>query len=269
MAFRQWVGAAGDSSSIEAQGGEHQEDDMDVRGLSVLVTGASAGLGKALVQELARGGARVAAVARRAAPLAEVVEAARREGGEAHAIVADVADKDATYAIAGSAAALVGPIDLLIHNASTLGPVPLRPLADTDCEDLERALAVNVVGPFRLTKAVAGAMAVRGGGLVIHITSDAAVEPYPAWGAYGASKAAFDHLTRIWAEELRPFGVRFLSVDPGEMDTKMHADAMPDADTSVLEKPGAVARRIARLVAGAEARPSGGRVAASSVEVAG
>jgi NAD(P)-dependent dehydrogenase (short-subunit alcohol dehydrogenase family) len=245
------------------------EDDMDIRGLSVLVTGASRGLGAALVQELARRGAKVAAVARSEAELARVVEAANGEGGQAHAIVADVADKDATYAISGSAAALVGPVDVVVHNASTLGPVPLAPLLDTDCEDLERALAVNVVGPFRLTKALAGSMAVRGGGLVVHVTSDAAVEAYPAWGAYGASKAAFDHLTRVWAEELRPFGVRFLSVDPGEMDTLMHADAVPDADRSTLAKPADVARRIAEIVATASLRPTGSRIAAGSVEVAG
>jgi NAD(P)-dependent dehydrogenase (short-subunit alcohol dehydrogenase family) len=221
---------------------------MEIRGLSVLVTGASRGLGAALVQELARRGARVAAVARGEAELAKVVAAARAAGGEAHAITADVADKEATYAIAGTAAALVGPIDLLIHNASTLGPVPLRPLSDTDCEDLERALAVNVVGPFRLTKALVGSMAVRGRGLVLHVTSDAAVSAYPTWGAYGASKAAFDHLTRIWAEELSPFGVRFLSFDPGEMDTKMHADAMPDADRGALARPEDVAQRLLAVV---------------------
>jgi len=239
---------------------------MELRGLSALVTGASRGLGAALVQELARGGARVAAVARDEAALAKVVDAARAAGGEAHAIAADVADKDATYAISGSAAALVGPIDLVIHNASTLGPVPLRPLADTDCEDLERALAVNVVGPFRLTKALAGSMAVRGRGLVIHITSDAAVSAYPTWGAYGASKAAFDHVMKIWAEEMKPFGVHWLSVDPGEMDTKMHADAMPEADPATLARPEDVAKRIARIVERAVSWTPGGRVEAQSVE---
>jgi NAD(P)-dependent dehydrogenase (short-subunit alcohol dehydrogenase family) len=241
---------------------------MELRGISALVTGASRGLGAALVQELTKNGARVAAVARDEAALAKVVEAARRAGGEAHAIVADVADKEATYAIAGSAAALAGPVDLLIHNASTLGPVPLRPLLDTDCEDLERALAVNVVGPFRLTKALAGSMAVRGRGLVVHITSDAAVSAYSHWGAYGVTKAAFDHLARIWADELQPFCVRFLNIDPGEMDTKMHADALPDADPTKLPRPEDVARRIVAILARAESLPTGGRLLASEAEAA-
>ena len=95
-------------------------------------------------------------------------------GGEAHALAADVGDKETIHRLAGAAAALVGPVDLLVHNASTLGPMPLPLLLDTDCEDLERVLAVNLVGPFRLTKAVAGSMALRGGGLVLHVSSDAA-----------------------------------------------------------------------------------------------
>ena len=97
--------------------------------------------------------------------------------------------------------------------------MPLRLLLDTECEDLERALAVNLVGPFRLTKALAGPMVLRGRGLVVHVSSDAAVEAYPRWGAYGVSKAALDHLGRIWAAELAGTGVRVLTVDPGEMDT--------------------------------------------------
>ena len=166
-------------------------------------------------------------VAREAGPLEEAVAAIRARGGEAHGVAADVGDLDAAFAIAGQAAALVGPVDLLINNASTLGPVPLRLLLDTDCEDLSRALAVNLVGPFRLTKAIAGSMVMRGQGTIVNISSDAAVEAYERWGAYGASKAAVDHLTRTWAAELAGTGVRVLAIDPGEMNTAMHAAGDP------------------------------------------
>src|SRR3954462_1798704 len=210
---------------------------MKLTGKAALVTGASRGLGRALAEGLAAAEARVVLVARQAGPLDEVAAAIRARGGEAHAIAADVADKDATHAIAGQAAALVGPLDILINNAGTLGPVPLRLLLDTDCEDLERALAVNVVGPFRLTKALAGPMALHGGGVIINVTSDAATEAYERWGAYGASKAALEQMGRIWAAELAGTGVRLFTVDPGEMDTRMHADAIPDANRAELSDP--------------------------------
>src|SRR6267142_3603958 len=145
---------------------------MELKGKGALVTGASKGLGAALAAELARVGARIALVARGAGELSRVAAEIRATGGEAHALPANVADKRAAHAIAGSAAALVGPIELLIHNASTLGPVPLRLLLDTDCEDLDHVLEVNLVGPFRLTKIVAGAMALRGSGLVLHVSRD-------------------------------------------------------------------------------------------------
>src|SRR2546426_12636387 len=172
---------------------------MDVRGRGVVITGASRGLGAALARELARRGGRLVLVARGARDLDEVAGAIRAAGSEAHAIAADVGVREEAYAIAGAAAALVGDVDLLVHNASTLGAVPLRLLADTACEDLERVLAVNVVGPFRLTKALAGPMILRGRGLVVNLSSDAAIAAYPRWGAYGASKAALDHLARTWA----------------------------------------------------------------------
>ena len=235
---------------------------MEIRNAGALVTGASRGLGEALARELASAGARVVLVARHREALDEVVGSIRAGGGEAHAVVDDVADKHAVHRIAGVAAALVGNIDLVVHNASTLGPVPLRPLLDTDCEALEEALAVNVVGPFRLTKIFAGAMLARGRGLVVNVTSDASVAAYPTWGAYGVSKAALDHLGRVWGAELEGTGVRVVSVDPGEMDTQMHTDAVPDADRASLAKPALVARRIVRLIHRVEALANGARVEA-------
>jgi NAD(P)-dependent dehydrogenase (short-subunit alcohol dehydrogenase family) len=230
-----------------------------------LITGASRGLGAALAAELGRQGAKLALVARGEEALGAVAAAIRAAGGEAHAIVADVGDKEEVYAIAGAAAALVGDLDVVVHNASELGPTPLALLADTACEDLERVLAVNLVGPFRLTKALAGPMLLRGHGLVVHVSSDAATAPYPRWGAYSASKAALDHLERIWAAELAGTGVRFFGVDPGEMDTAMHAAAIPDADPRALARPAAVARTVAAMI-GDDSIPNGARLEAAGWE---
>lgn len=236
---------------------------MDIRNTSALVTGASRGLGRALAHELADRGARVVLVARHEAALADAVASIRRAGGDAHGIAADIADKDAVARIAGEAAALVGPIELAIHNASTLGPTPLRLLLDTDCEDLAAVLETNLVGPFRLTKMLAGSMVLRGRGTIVHVSSDAAVAAYPRWGAYGAAKAAQDQLSRILAAELEGTGVRVLAVDPGEMDTLMHAAAVPEADPAVLLAPAEVARRIVALLRD-PAAASGARVEAAA-----
>src|SRR5688572_12631187 len=221
---------------------------MKISGTGALVTGASRGLGRALAEALAAKGARVAMVARDAGPLSDAVAMIRARGGNAYAIAGDISDKHAVHKIAGQAQGLVGEIGIAIHNASTLGPVPLRLLLDTECEDLAGVLETNLVGPFRLTKILAGAMALRGDGVLVHISSDAAVEPYPRWGAYGISKAAQDHLSRVLAAELEGTGVRVLAVDPGEMDTKMHADAMPEADPATLQRPVDVAARIVAMI---------------------
>jgi NAD(P)-dependent dehydrogenase (short-subunit alcohol dehydrogenase family) len=232
-----------------------------LNGKSALITGGSRGLGRALAAALAAEGARVVLVARGRGPLDEAVAQIRDLGGEAYGIVADIADKHATYAVAGQAAQLAGPIDVLVQNASSLGPTPLRQLLDTECEDLEDVLQTNLVGPFRLAKAVVGAMLLRGSGSVVQISSDAAIAPYPGWGAYGVSKLAFDHLARIWAAELADTGVRFLSIDPGEMDTAMHAAAMPAADRRELASPARVAAAIVKLIGRSHQLESGARVA--------
>jgi NAD(P)-dependent dehydrogenase (short-subunit alcohol dehydrogenase family) len=213
-------------------------------GLRVAVTGGTSGLGLALVHELHRHGARVAFVARGR----DRVERVRREHPGTHAIVGDVSAKDDVYPMALQILGELGGLDILVNNASDLGPVPLALLGDTDCEDLERALATNVLGPFRLTKALLGALATSArdgrGGVVLNVSSDAAVNPYPAWGAYGASKAALRHLSRIWDAELAGEGVRVLSIDPGDMDTPLHATAVPDADPATLKRPEQAAREL-------------------------
>ena len=241
---------------------------MEIRDASVLITGGSRGLGRALGKAMARDGARVTLIARHREDLDKTLFEVRAVGGQAHGIAADAGDKSAIYPMAGQSAALAGPVDILVLNASTLGAVPLPLLMDTECEDLEQVLQVNLIGPFRLAKAVAGAMSLRGRGLVIGISSDAAVEAYPGWGAYGISKAALDHMMRIFAKEFEGTGVQFMSIDPGEMDTRMHADAMPDADPATLAKPEDVAERICDIIRHAGDFQTGARVVASRVEVA-
>jgi NAD(P)-dependent dehydrogenase (short-subunit alcohol dehydrogenase family) len=194
----------------------------------------------------------VAFVARSAGAVARVATET-----DAHGITGDVGSKDEIYGIAMQITGQLGGLDALINNASTLGPRPLRPLADTDCENLEHALAVNLLGPFRLTKALFGALASsarnRGNAVVVNISSDAAVSPYATWGAYGASKAALKQMTAIWDEEARDAGVQFVSLDPGDMNTPMHFAAIPDADPNELKRPEDAAtelieRVLARLV---------------------
>jgi NAD(P)-dependent dehydrogenase (short-subunit alcohol dehydrogenase family) len=240
---------------------------MNIQGQGALVTGASRGLGRALAEQLAARGARVALVARELGPLRDVVATIRGKGGDAHAVAGDISDKNAIHRIAGQAQGLIGEIAIAIHNASTLGPTPLRLLLDTECEDLAAVLETNLVGPFRLTKVLAGAMAIRGAGAIVHVSSDAAIEAYPRWGAYGVSKAAQDHLSRILAAELDGTGVRVLAVDPGEMDTAMHAAAIPDADRSTLQAPAAVAARIVQMIEHGATAPSGARLVAPRWEL--
>jgi NAD(P)-dependent dehydrogenase (short-subunit alcohol dehydrogenase family) len=220
-------------------------------GLRVLVTGGTSGLGLSLVRELATSGARVAFVARGA----ERVERLARELAGTHGIVGDVSAKTDIHQIALQALGELGGLDILVNNASDLGPAPLALLGDTDCEDLERALATNLVGPFRLTKALLGALSASGrdgrGAVILNVSSDAAINAYPTWGAYSASKAGLHHLSRIWDAELASEGIRVLSVDPGDMDTPMHALAVPDADPSTLKQPDVAAHELLEQIVAA------------------
>jgi len=217
-------------------------------GLRVAVTGGTSGLGLALVREFLNRGAQVAFVARHRDGAERVV----REHKGAHGVVGDLSKKDDIYPIAIQLVGALGGLDVLINNASDLGPTPLALLADTECEDLERALATNLLGPFRLTKALLGALASSAregrGAVVLNVSSDAAINPYPRWGAYGASKAALHHLSRIWNEELTDRCIRFLSLDPGDMDTPLHAVAVPDANPSELKRPETAARELAEAI---------------------
>jgi NAD(P)-dependent dehydrogenase (short-subunit alcohol dehydrogenase family) len=215
--------------------------------LRVAITGGTSGLGQALVDAFVARGDRVAFVARDGARVQRV---ARAHPGS-HGIVGDVAEKDEIHAIALQVGGALGGLDVLVNNASSLGPVPLALLADTECEDFESALATNLLGPFRLTKALLGLLAAAAReapgerrALVVNVTSDAAVTPYAGWGAYGASKAALLQLGRIWHKELASHGIGVIGVDPGDMDTPLHAAALPDADPATLKRPRDAAREI-------------------------
>jgi NAD(P)-dependent dehydrogenase (short-subunit alcohol dehydrogenase family) len=216
--------------------------------LRVAITGGTSGLGLALVRELRRRDARVAFVAR----TPDRVEQITRDHPGTHGIVGDVARKEDIHPIAMQIVAALGGLDVLVNNASSLGPTPLALLADTECEDFALALETNVLGPFRLTKALLGALAASAregrGAVVLNISSDAAINAYAQWGAYSASKAALRHMSAIWGEELAAEGVRFMSLDPGDMDTPLHALAVPDADPATLKRPETAARELADAI---------------------
>ena len=220
-------------------------------GVRAAVTGGTSGLGLALVGELLRRGARVAFVARSR----ERVEAVARAHPGAHGIAGDVGRKHEIHPMALQIVGSLGGLDVLVNNASSLGPVPLALLADTECEDLELALATNVIGAFRLTRALLGALGASAregrGSVVLNVSSDAAINAYPMWGAYGVSKAALHHMSRIWDEEIGVEGIRVLSLDPGDMDTPLHEAAAPGSDPATLKRPETAAREIAAAIAAA------------------
>ena len=208
---------------------------------TALVTGASRGLGAALAEALSRRGWRLVVDGRTPDWLAATVASLPRPD-LVTAVPGDVADPAHRAALA---AAVGDRLDLLVNNASELGPTPLPRLADLPPAALERVLAVNTVAPLALVQAVLPALE-RAGGVVLDISSDAAVEAYEGWGGYGASKAALDQLTAVLAAE-HP-ALRVYAVDPGDMATDMHRAADPDA--SGLPEPAAVVPALLRLIDG-------------------
>jgi NAD(P)-dependent dehydrogenase (short-subunit alcohol dehydrogenase family) len=209
-----------------------------------LVTGGSRGLGRALTQELTRRGWHVIVDARDADRLFAAVQT--MPAGSVTAVPGDVADPDHRRALAAAVDA-AGGLDLLVNNASILGPSPQPRLADYPLDVLEQVYAVNTVAPLGLLQLLLPHLEKRGG-RVVSVSSDAAVEAYEGWGGYGSAKAALDHLTAILAAE-QPT-LRVYSFDPGDMATELQQQAFPDEDVSDRAAPEAVVPAVLRLVEG-------------------
>jgi NAD(P)-dependent dehydrogenase (short-subunit alcohol dehydrogenase family) len=209
-----------------------------------IVTGASRGLGLALSRALAERGWRLVVDARRTEALADAVG----ELGGVVGIPGDVADPEHRRALVEAAGA---PIDLLVNNASVLGPSPQPALADYPLPELARVYEVNLLAPLALVQLALPRLAP--GAAILDVTSDAAVEPYKGWGGYGSSKAALEQLTAILAAEHPQ--LRVYSVDPGDMRTRMHQDAFPGEDISDRPPPEESVPGLLALIEGE--RPSG------------
>ncbi len=209
---------------------------------TAIVTGASRGLGLALAGALAERGWRLVIDARDGAAL-EQAAAALRERTDVVALAGDVADAWHRHALIGAAE---GPIDVLVNNASALGPSPLPPLSGYPLDELERVYRVNVLAPLALTQLALPRLAERA--RIVNVTSDAAVEPYAGWGGYGSSKAALEQLTAVLGAE-QP-GLRVYAVDPGDMNTRMHQQAFPGEDISDRPAPAESVPGLLRLIEG-------------------
>lgn len=207
---------------------------MELLGRVALITGASRGLGLAVARAYAQRGAKLVMTARGA----EALEAAARDllpETDVLALALDVS-QDAERLV-DAAFRQFGRVDVLMNNASNLGPSPMPALEQYPWQDLERVFRVNVLAPLHLAQLVLPGMRSRQDGVIINVTSDAGTEAYPGWGGYGASKAALGHLSRTLAAELEGTGVRVYLVDPGDMNTEMHRLAEPGVDLSALPGP--------------------------------
>jgi NAD(P)-dependent dehydrogenase (short-subunit alcohol dehydrogenase family) len=218
------------------------ESSMELQAKVCLISGSSRGLGRALALDFARHGASLVINSRITSrkDLGDTERQLKSMGASVLSVLADVSKREDVERLAGETMAHFGRVDVLVNNASALGPTPMPYLVDYPIEDFETVLGTNVTGPFMLTRALVGQMLARGSGSIINVSSDAGVVGYPTWGAYGISKAALDHLTRTWAAELDGTGVRVNSVDPGDMDTTMKRLSEPDGDPSQWAKPESV-----------------------------
>jgi len=220
-----------------------------------LITGASAGLGLALAHGLADRGWALVIDARGAEALKDAADALA-DRTDVVPLAGDVTDPDHRADLVDAITEL-GRLDLLINNASYLGQSPLQALATADLDELRRVYEVDVLAPIALTQALLPALTTASG-VLINISSDAAVEAYETWGGYGSAKAALDHVTRILAAEHPALAV--YAVDPGDLRTAMHQAAFPGEDISDRPEPATVVPAFLQLL---DSRPESGRYRAS------
>jgi NAD(P)-dependent dehydrogenase (short-subunit alcohol dehydrogenase family) len=234
-----------------------------------LITGASRGLGKALALEFGRRGARLIINSRASSAneLSETERELRDMGAQVLSVIADVSLRTDVERLAGEALARFGYVDVLVNNASALGPTPMPYLIDYPIDDFEQVIRTNMTGPFMLTRALVGQMLARKAGSIINVSSDAGVVGYASWGGYGVSKAALDQLTRTWATELNGTGVRVNSVDPGDMNTRMKRASDPEGDASEWADPQSVTPVFVYLASDESAEINGQRFLAQEFEL--
>ena len=201
------------------------------KGKIALITGASRGLGAELAAFLAKQGYDLVLTARGEEALEVISQSLQQYGGAVLALPGDVSNQTHRRRLVEATTSLFGGLDLLINNASTLGQSPLPSLADYSLKDLEQVFTTNLIAPLGLVQEALPLLK-RSRGLVVNISSDAAVGGYPGWGGYGASKAALELISLTLSNELRDDGVGVVSVDPGDMRTQMHQDAFPGEDIS-------------------------------------
>lgn len=212
-----------------------------------LITGASQGLGREIARQLARRGIRLVLTARGAEALRETADELASTT-EVLALAGDVADRSHAANLVRLGTERFGRIDVLINNASSIGLSPMPELAAYSLDVLAEVFDVNVVAPLHLIQLVLPQLRARGEGVIINITSDAAVQPYPTWGGYGLTKAALEHMSRVLAAELEGSGVRVYVVDPGDMNTQLHRLAEPGVDLSHLPGPDVPAPAFVHLI---------------------
>ena len=227
-----------------------------------LITGGSRGLGRATALAFADEGAAVVVCARDAGDVRRVEAELRAFGEAVLALAADLRSPRDIERVVALGFDRFGRIDVLLNNASELGPTPLPYLADYPPPDFADVLRVDIEAPFRVAQSVIGDMLRRGHGVIVNISSDVAVTGYPGWGAYAIAKAGLDAMTRTWAAELGGSGVRMYSLDPGDMNTAMHRAALPEDDPATLLDPATVAPAIVDLVTGRVQVANGARVRA-------